>query len=189
MATTATPTHRVGPAMAAIAFVLTTSVLSACSTDDSAEPPPEATTSPVGTEPSTSVPQSSTSVAEPSGEAVTETPIRIVIGDETLDATLFDNPAARSLLDQLPLTLDFQDYGGQEVLARPTQPLTMEGMPAGESTPTGTIGYFQSGGVVTLSYIDVGRFNGLVRLGSIEGDVSILAGWDAPRSVTIERTD
>ena len=64
-----------------------------------------------------------------------DTRIRITVGDRTIEARLHDNPTARSLIDQLPLTLDFSDYGGQEVLAEPPSPLTMEGAPAGESAP------------------------------------------------------
>ncbi|MFT3877472.1 MAG: cyclophilin-like fold protein [Propioniciclava sp.] len=117
---------------------------------------------------------------------MSRTSIRIVIGDQTLDGTLSDNPAARSLIEQLPLTLDFSDYGRQEVTAAPPAPITMTGMPAGESAPTGTIGYYAPGGVLVLYYTNVGRFNGIVRLGHIDGDVSILKGWSGSRAVTIE---
>ena len=51
---------------------------------------------------------------------MTEFPIRIVIGDETIEARLRDNPAANSLLDQLPLTLDFRDFGGFERVGNQT---------------------------------------------------------------------
>ena len=78
-----------------------------------------------------------------------ETRIRITVGDRTIEARLHDNPTARSLIDQLPLTLDFSDYGGQEVLAEPPSPLTMEGAPAGESAPAGTIGWYAPGGAAT----------------------------------------
>lgn len=120
---------------------------------------------------------------------MTEIPIRIVIGDQMLDARLWNNPAAQSLIDQLPLTLDFSDYGGQEVLATPPQPLTMEGMPSGESAPAGTIGWYAPGGVIVLYYTNVGRYNGIVRIGQMDGDVSILTGWSGSRSVTIELAD
>ena len=120
---------------------------------------------------------------------VNDTPIRVVIGEQSLEATLWDNPAARSLLDQLPLTLEFSDYGGQEVTAEPPRPLTMAGMPDGESAPTGTIGYYAPGGVLVLYYTDVGRFKGIVRLGQIDDDTSILNGWDDARPVTIERVE
>ena len=118
-----------------------------------------------------------------------ETPIHIVIGDHTLQGRLWDNPAAQSLLDQLPLTLDFSDFGRQEVLAEPPQPLTMDGMPTGESAPAGTIGYYAPGRAVVLYYTDVGRYNGIVRIGQIDGDQSILQGWSSSRSVTIERAN
>lgn len=118
-----------------------------------------------------------------------ETPIRIIVGDQTLEARLWDDSAARSLLDQLPLTLEFSDYGGQEVLATRPQPLAMEGMPAGESAPAGTIGYYAPGGVIVLYYSDVGRHNGIVRIGRIDQETSVLQGWSEPREVTIKRAD
>lgn len=120
---------------------------------------------------------------------MTTTPIRIVVGDQTIDARLWDNPAAQSLIEQLPLTLDFSDYGGQEVLAESPQPLTMDGMPAGESAPTGTIGYYAPARVVVLYYADVAQFSGIVRIGELDGDLSVLRGWSGSRSVTIELAD
>lgn len=163
-------------------LAVASAALTACGSNDTAEP--EATMTPS----SDLAPTETTNPdPQPSNEASLETSIRIVVGDETLDATLLDNPAARSLLDQLPLTLDFSDYGGQEVLAEPPEPLTMDGMPDGESAPTGTIGYYQPDGVVVLYYTDVPRFTGIVRLGTIDGDVSILRGWNDSRPVTIER--
>ncbi|MEZ5087908.1 MAG: cyclophilin-like fold protein [Tessaracoccus sp.] len=145
--------------------------------DSSTAPPSQVTPSPTPTE---------TSTTEDPEATMSETPIRIVIGDESLDTTLSDNPAARSLLEQLPLTLDFRDYGGQEVLATPPQPLTMKGMPRGESAPAGTIGYYAPDDVIVLYYTDVPRYNGIVRLGTINDDYSVLEGWSSPRSVTIE---
>lgn len=143
-------------------------------------PPPEPTASaPTTTEPS----------ADPSGDPVSETPIRIVVADQVIEGRLWDNPAALSLLDQLPVTLDFSDYGRQEVTAVPPQPLTMDGMPSGESAPSGTIGYYAPGGVVVLYYTDVGRFSGIVRIGQMDGDYSILRGWSDARPVTIELAD
>lgn len=115
-----------------------------------------------------------------------QTPIQITVGDQNFEAVLWDNPAARSLLEQLPLTLEFSDYGGQEVLAEPPQPLTMDGMPNGESAPAGTIGYYAPSRSVVLYYSDVRQYSGIVRIGSIDGDVSSLSGWNEPRSVTIQ---
>lgn len=124
---------------------------------------------------------------EPMGDDVGETAIRVVIGDRTLSGTLQDNPAGRSLLGQLPVTLDFSDYGGQEILAEPPEPLTKDAMPAGDSAPAGTIGYYAPDGVVVLYYTDVPRYDGIVRIGRIDGDLSVLRGWSESRPVTLER--
>ena len=123
------------------------------------------------------------------GDEVSDTPILITVGEHALDARLYDNPGAQSLLDQLPLTLEFSDYSRQEVVAEPPQPITMDDMPSGESAPTGTIGYYAPGGVLVLYYTDVGRFNGIVRLGHIDSDVSVLRDWQESRPVTIERVN
>ena len=120
---------------------------------------------------------------------MTENRIRITVDDHTLHARLHDNPAARSLLEQLPLTLEFSDYGRQEVLAEPLQTLATNGMPSGESAPTGTIGYYSPGRAIVLYYTDVGRFDGIMRIGAIDGDLSVLRGWTTSRSITIERAD
>lgn len=128
--------------------------------------------------------------AAETGDPMTATDIRIDIeGGQTLEARLWDNPAAQDLIGQLPLTLDFSDYGGQEVLAEPPQPLTMEGMPSGESAPAGTIGWYNPGSAIVLYYTDVGQFNGIVRIGEMDGDLTVLQGWDGARSVTIELAD
>jgi hypothetical protein len=46
------------------------------------------------------------------------TPIRVIIGTMVLTGRLHDNPTARDLLTQLPLTLAFRDLGGVEKIAR-----------------------------------------------------------------------
>jgi hypothetical protein len=121
---------------------------------------------------------------------MTATDIRIDIeGGETLEARLWDNPAGRDLINRLPLTLEFSDYGRQEVLAEASQPLTMVGMPSGQSAPAGTIGWYNPASAIVLYYADVGRFTGIVRIGEMDGDLSVLQGWSSARSVTIKLVD
>ena len=60
-----------------------------------------------------------------------ETRIRVIIGDTVLTGRLWDNATARDLIAQLPLTLTFSDYGGQEKLAPLPQKLSLDGVPAG----------------------------------------------------------
>lgn len=92
-------------------------------------------------------------------------PVTITIGENVLQGHLWDNPTARDLADQLPLTLEFDDYGQVEKTATLPRPLTMEGVPAGDDPEPYDIGYYEPGGVLVLYYGDVGYWNGIVRLG------------------------
>lgn len=169
----------------AVALALLAAVLAACGADgDAPEFVPTHTT-----EPSPSQMTAPDPGPEASEETMNETHIRIVIGDQTLNGTLVNNPAAQSLLAQLPLTLQFSDYGGQEVTAVPPHPIMMEGMPAADAADTGDITYYAPDGVVVLHYSDIGRWNGIAKLGRIDEDISILKGRNAPFPVTIERAD
>ena len=159
--------------------------LAACSSEEptaepstapptSAAPSPSATPTPAPTE---------TSGADDEADG---TSIRIIVDGQTLEATLGDNPAAQSLLDQLPITLEFSPYGSQEVTATPPQPITMEGMPEGDAPVAGDIGYYAPDGVLTFHFTDIGYWTGSARLGEIHGDFSVLQNRSGPFSVTIE---
>jgi hypothetical protein len=135
---------------------------------------------------------SSPSQAEPDGS--TETPertegptaIRVLVGDTVLDATLEDNATARSLLDQLPLTVPVADFGRQEKIATPPRPLSMEGMPAGDDPEPGDIGYYAPDGVLVFYYADVGYFDGIARLGRFETPLDDLVDVPDGTPVTVE---
>ena len=136
----------------------------------------------------TSPPAADTSAAAtpPPGQDTTDrTPIRIEIGDRTVAATLWDTSASRSLLDQLPLTLEFSEYGGQELTAEPPRALDMDGMPEGDAPQAGDVGYYAPTGVLALHFTDIGYFTGSARLGRIDGDLSALRGLSGTVSVTI----
>jgi hypothetical protein len=98
----------------------------------------------------------------------TSTPITITINGRTLSGALSDNVASRSLSEQLPLTLDFSDFGGQEKIARLPAPLSIDGMPAADDADPLTIGYYAPEQSLVLYYEHVGRFNGIVRLGTLD---------------------
>ena len=136
----------------------------------------------------TSRPAGDTSVATtppPEPDTTDRTPIRIEIGDRAVAATLWDTPASRSLLDQLPLTLEFSVYDDQELTAQPPRPLDMEGMPEGDAPQAGDVGYYAPTGVLALHFADIGYFTGSARLGRIDGDLSALRGLSGTVPVTI----
>ncbi len=103
-----------------------------------------------------------------SASAAEGTPITIRVDGETLTGTLSDNAAARSLARQLPLTLSFKDYGGQEKIADLPEPLPLDGVPAGDSADPLAIGYYAPDQAIVLYYERVGYSRGIVRIGSFD---------------------
>lgn len=155
-------------------FLVAVSVsLGGCATEESAPtlPPP---------------PQSTFPTLEETSDAMNETPIRLIIGDQTLDAIVWDNPTGRDLLSRLPLTLSFKDYGRQEKIGRLDHELTMEGMPAGDDPEISDLGYYAPAGVVVLYTSDVGFWNGIARIGRINGDLSVITNYSDDFTVIIE---
>jgi hypothetical protein len=115
-------------------------------------------------------PSTTPTIEEP---AVTE--IRINVNDQTFSGQLADNPTARDLVDQLPLTLRFRDFNGVEKIAKLPRPLTMDGVPAGDDPEINDIGYYAPSGDLVLYYGDVGYFNGIVRIGRLDAqDMSLI---------------
>ncbi|WP_411699655.1 cyclophilin-like fold protein [Conyzicola sp.] len=104
-----------------------------------------------------------------------ETLIELTVGDEIITGTLFDNPAANALVQQLPLTLLFDDLNSIEKLAALASPLPMDGMPPGHAPEAGDIGYWAPGGKLVLYYAPFPYWEGIARLGSFDGIASIKA--------------
>ena len=98
------------------------------------------------------------------------TNIRITVNDQTFTAQFADNPTARDLVDQLPLTLRFRDFNRVEKIASLPRRLTMDGVPAGDDPEINDIGYYAPSGDLVLYYGDVGYFTGIVRIGRLDAE-------------------
>ena len=120
---------------------------------------------PVSPTPTTAPPETTSAAATASPRAA---PITIQIDGETVTGTLSGNTAARSLFQQLPLTLSFRNHGGQEKIAELPEPLSLEGVPAGDDADPLTIGYYAPDQALVLYYEHVGYFPGIVRIGSFD---------------------
>ena len=126
---------------------------------------------------------SSNSVPHPSPTAqtpeapVSEPNISITVNETTVRGVLQDSAATASLLAQLPLELSFEDFGGQEKIARLPAPLALDGMPTGGSAEAGTIGYYAPDQALVLYYDAVGYYNGIIPLGTFDDVASVR---DAP---------
>lgn len=131
-------------------------------------------------------PVASTSDPVPEITAPVTPPIRVMVGETVLQATLWDNPTARSLIDQLPVTVPFDDFGQQEKIGTPPRPLSMDGMPAGDDPEPLDIGYYAPHGVLVLYYADVGYFPGIARLGRFDSPIDDLVDLPDGTTITIE---
>lgn len=115
------------------------------------------------------------------------TPITIEIEGEAVTGTLVDNAAARQLMGQLPLTLSFTDFGGQEKIAKLPAPLSLESLPAGDDADPLTIGYYAPGQSLVLYYEHVGYFHGIVRIGTFQ-DLAALVRHGSDFTATLKQS-
>jgi len=115
------------------------------------------------------------------------TAIRITVDGQTRTAQLADNPTARDLLDQLPLTLSFRDFNQLEKIAKLPRPLTTTGAPDGSDPDPGDVGYYAPSGDLVLYYGDVGYYAGIIHLGRFDtGDLDIVERQPDGFTVTID---
>lgn len=96
--------------------------------------------------------------------------IHIVIAGQRISAHLYDNPTARELAQRLPMTLTFRDFNRVEKIASLPEPLTTQGVPAGDDPEVADIGYYAPTQDLVLYYGDVGYWNGIVRVGQFDGN-------------------
>ena len=103
--------------------------------------------------------------------------LKIVLKGSNGEATaiLDDTAAARSFAAQLPLTLNLEDYGGREKVAKLPKPLDIRGAPSGSDGKKGEISYFAPWNNFVIYYGHQPYYEGIVRLSVIEGDVSSVA--------------
>ena len=133
-------------------------------------------------------PVPSPSPSPPSGEQDTGAAIRITVGETELTARLDDNATARDLAAQLPLTLTFRDHNNVEKTAPLPRELSLDGAPEGHDPAAGDIGYWAPDADLVFYYdSDAPYFNGIVRIGEIDGDIDALERQNDDFSVTIER--
>ena len=94
--------------------------------------------------------------------------IRIIIGGQAVTTQLADNPTARDLLDQLPITLTFRDLNQVEKIAKLPRALTSDGAPEGDDPEIGDLGYYAPSQDLVIYYGDVGYWDGIIRMGQFD---------------------
>src|SRR5215207_9182138 len=113
--------------------------------------------------------------------------IQITIGDQRFHATVFDSPAGRDLIGQLPLTVDMIDHGTVEKTGPLPSPLSLDGQPEGADPDVGDVGYYAPGNDLVLYYGNQSYFPGIVIIGRLDGDAaSRIADLDGAITATVE---
>ncbi|WP_218130511.1 cyclophilin-like fold protein [Lentzea jiangxiensis] len=113
--------------------------------------------------------------------------MQITIGDQRLQATIFDSAAGRDLITQLPLTIDMVDHGSVEKTGPLPAPLSRDGQPDGADPDIGDVGYYAPGNDLVFYYGDQSYYSGIVIIGRLDGDAAnLIADLDGAITATAE---
>ncbi|WP_338035895.1 cyclophilin-like fold protein [Halochromatium roseum] len=124
--------------------------------------------------------------SSPEGTAMTR--IQLIVGGETLSATLDDTPAGRDFAALLPLELSLTDYHATEKIADLPRTLDTRGAPAKYAPSAGDITYYAPWGNLAIFYKPFQSSRGLVRLGAFDGPIDALLR-DGAIAVRIEAAE
>lgn len=97
----------------------------------------------------------------------TDLKIKLTFGENTMIATLYDNPSARDFASMLPLDLKIADFGSNEKIAYLPRKLTVEGHGPFNNERPYDLCYYMPWGNLAMFYADY-RHPGLIRLGRFD---------------------
>lgn len=185
--------RRGAPVLVSALVVLTLTVAGCSSAGEGAAPETSSSTAsatPTETAPAEPAPAApaQTTPAAPEAAEPSSGPTALILqfGDLEVRATLDDSAAARSLVAQLPATLEFSDYGGQEKIATLPAPLDLSGAPDRAAAPAGTLGYYAPDQGLVLYYESVGAYSGIVPLGVFDDVEALRDASDGPPEVRVQ---
>ncbi len=106
--------------------------------------------------------------------------INIIVGDQTVTATLEDNGAAHDFLSRLPLEVTLEDYNnGAEKIFYPDPELSLDDTPRGCAPQAGDITIYEPWGNVAIFCRDWSESSSLIKIGHINGDgIGLLQGTE-----------
>ena len=114
--------------------------------------------------------------------------IHVIVGKETLSATLDDTPAGRDFAALLPLDLALSDYHATEKVADLPHKLDTTSAPTSYTPKAGDITYYAPWGNLAIFYKPFQNSRGLVRLGAFNGPIDALLK-DGAVPIRIEAAD
>ncbi|MDD0852145.1 cyclophilin-like fold protein [Halobacteriovorax sp. GB3] len=95
--------------------------------------------------------------------------MKIKISNQTqeLILELEMNSTSKSLIEQLPLSIEIKDYASIEKIFYPPKKLSLKGAPNGYTPKKGDITYYSPWGDVAMFYKDFSHSDGLIYMGRI----------------------
>ena len=107
--------------------------------------------------------------------------INIIVGNQTITATMEDNGAARDFLSRLPLEVTLEDYSsGTEKIFYPDPDLNLDDTPRGCEPQAGDITIYEPWGNVAIFCRDWPESNSLIKIVHINGNgISLLQGTES----------
>ncbi len=100
--------------------------------------------------------------------------VELQFGEKTMRATLNKSKAALDFKAMLPLELMLEDFAQTEKISDLPNPLSTDGAPSGAEAKAGDIAYYSPWGNLAIFYKDFRYSEGLIILGSINGDITVL---------------
>jgi len=114
--------------------------------------------------------------------------IRLIVGEQTATATLYDNATARDFASLLPLSLTMTDYDTIERVSNLPRKLSTQGAPDGMAPVAGELTHYAPWGNLAI-FIQPRSFSRrLLPLGKVDEGLSILS-QPGPYQVRIERIE
>ena len=119
-------------------------------------------------------------------EEASMTQITVTWGENQILCELNDSPAAHSLLIQLPMTIEVEDYSTNEKIFYPLTPLDTTGSPLAQAG-AGTLAYYEPWGDVVFFYGDYNENPGLFELGQVVSGIDMISKMSG--TITIETVE
>ena len=111
----------------------------------------------------------------------------MTVDGQEISVTLLDNPTARALWEQLPLTLEFEDFNGTEKITYPPEELSQEGAPGSYDPDAGDVTVYGPWGNIAIFYEDYGDSAGLIPVGHIDSGLDVLRGQTGNFTAALEQ--
>ncbi|SIR55883.1 hypothetical protein SAMN05878482_104255 [Peribacillus simplex] len=127
---------------------------------------------------------------EPTEDSLSDIRIKLSFKKEEVLVRMYDNPASRDFLTQLPLTVTFEDYVGKEKISILQKRLSADNEQSRNQPTKGDFAYFSPWGNLAIFYKGLeDSTSDLIILGQIESGKENLENIQSDFTVSIEKVD